>query len=189
MPKRGNERSISHLAFTDHGIPRRPAGAGSGSGVVETLREFWSGVSNPRDTAMAYAAAGNPAAYPLLEEAARNSPRDVPLLSQLAQFHERAGQEEKAERLYEQILQLDPANPTAAVNLGIARIKKGKAQEAMALWQGALARSPWLIGARLNLAAAQYQSGNPAGAKASLQAVLDYEPAHAGARQMLLQIP
>ena len=184
MPKRAGAQSISHLAFTDHAIPRR-ARAAVDPPASGTLKEFWTGIANPRDTALAYAAAGLDSAYPLLEEAAKTSPKDIPLLIQLAQF----SQEEKSAALYTQILQLDPANTTAAVNLGIHQLRQGKSKEAMALWLRALTRNPSLIGARLNLAVAQYQSGDPAAARLSLKAVLDYEPEHPAAHRMLEQIP
>ena len=184
MPKRAGAQSISHLAFTDHAIPRR-AGAAVDPPASGTLKEFWTGIANPRDTALAYAAAGLDSAYPLLEQAAKTNPKDLPLLLQLAQF----SQEEKAAALYTQILQLDPANNTAAVNLGIHQIRQGKPKEAMALWLRALTRNPSLIGARMNLAVAQYQSGDPAAARLSLKAVLDYDPDHPAARRMLEQIP
>lgn len=187
MPKRAAARSVEHLAFTDHGIPRRPATPSTQT--AQTLREFWTGKSNPRDTALAYAAANLDGAYPLLEEAVKTNGRDVPLLLQLAQYHERMNAEAKAEGLYAQVLAVEPGNTTAAVNLGTYRIRQGKAAEAMALWLQALARNPALIGARLNLAVAQYQSGNAAAAKASLKAVLDYEPAHPVALRMLAQLP
>jgi tetratricopeptide (TPR) repeat protein len=187
MPKRAAARSVEHLAFTDHAIPRRPTPPSTQT--AQSLREFWTGQSNPRDTALAYAAANLDSAYPLLEEAAKANPKDIPLLLQLALYHERGNAEEKAEKLYGQILQIDPANTTAAVNVGTYRIRQGSAKEAMALWLQALARNPALISARLNLAVAQYQSGNSAAAKASLKTVLDYEPAHPAALRMLAQIP
>jgi tetratricopeptide (TPR) repeat protein len=130
MPKRAAARSVEQLAFTDHAIPRRPTPPSTQT--AQALREFWTGQSNPRDTALAYAAANLDAAYPLLEEAAKTNPKDVPLLLQLAQYHERGNAEEKAEKLYAQILLADPANTTAAVNLGTYKIRQGNAKEAMA---------------------------------------------------------
>jgi hypothetical protein len=194
MPKRTGERSIAHLAFTDHSIPRRGNAAERQSGAIETLKEFWTGTASARDTAMAYAiaAAGEPglegAAIERLRAAAAAAPRDVPLLAQFAQLQDRLGQEEQAAATYRQILQLDPGHTTAAVNLGIWQIRQGKAKEAMALWVRALAAKPSLIGARLNLAVAQYQSGDRAGARRSLLTVLDYEPEHPAARRMLAQL-
>jgi hypothetical protein len=187
MPKRAAARSVEHLAFTDHAIPHRPTEPSTQT--AQALREFWTGQASPRDTALAYAAANLDAAYPLLEEAAKANAKDIPLLLQLAQYHERGNAEEKAEKLYAQILLADPANTTAAVNLGTYKIRQGNAKEAMALWLQALARNPALISARLNLAVAQYQSGNPAAAKANLKTVLDYEPAHPAALRMLAQLP
>ncbi len=194
MPKRAPTRSIEHLAFTDHSIPRRPTPP-TGPPATGSLKEFWTGLSNPRDTAMAYAAAAvsspslRPSAYAQLQAAAPANPNDVPLLAQLAQFHERMGRQEPATTLYSQILTLDPTHPAAAINLGTALIRQGKSTEAIALWLRALATNPGLIGARLNLAVAQFQSGNHPAARKSLEQVLDYEPNHPTARQMLNQIP
>ena len=123
------------------------------------------------------------------EAAVPANPNDVPLLAQLAQFHERMGRQEPATTLYSQILTLDPTHPAAAINLGTALIRQGKSTEAIALWLRVLAANPGLIGARLNLAVAQFQSGNHPAARKSLEQVLDYEPNHPTARQMLNQIP
>lgn len=187
MTKRAASRSVEHLAFTDHAIPRRPTKPAAQT--ADSLREFWTGQANPRDTALAFAAANLDAAFPLLEDAAKANLKDIPLLLQLAQYYERMADEDRAEKLYAQILAADPANATAAVNLGTYQIRRGNATEAMALWLKALARNPALINARLNLAVAQYQSGNPPAARASLLAVLDYEPAHPAALRILAQLP
>ncbi|MBI2687986.1 MAG: tetratricopeptide repeat protein [Acidobacteria bacterium] len=186
MPKSAATQSIEHLAFTDHSIPRRqgksnPAAAGA-------LKEFWTGQSNPRDTALAYAVAHLDEAYPKLRQAVAANPRDIPLLTELAQYHERRDQDDKAAVLYTQILQLDPTNTMAAVNLGTYKIRRGLTKEAIALWLRALAKNPALIGARMNLAVAQYQSGDAAAARASLKSVLDYEPEHPAAKRMLEQL-
>lgn len=192
MPK-SSGRSVTHLAFTDHSIPRGGTvrkGAGSPG-----LREFWTGTANGRDTAMGYAvaAAGDPAlrgeAFTRLEQAVAANGSDVALLAQWAQALEGKGEDARAAAVYRRILVLDTGHATAAVNLGTFEIRQGRAKEAMALWGRALARSPWLLGARMNLAVAQYQSGDAAGAKASLQAVLDYEPEHPAARRMLAMLP
>jgi len=194
MPKQATGRTIQHLAFTDHSIPRKRSGPEPERQSV-AIKEYWPGTASPRDTALAYAvaAAAEPdfqaEAYARLQKAAAALPTDVPILAQLAQFHERAGEDAKAEAVYRQILTLDPGHAVAAMNLGTARIKQGQPKEAMALWLQALTRNPALIGARLNLAVAQYQSGDAASARKSLLAVLDYEPEHPIARKMLDQLP
>lgn len=187
MPKRPTH-SLEHLAFTDHSIPRRPS-IGAATANHGKIKEFWTGQANERDTAMAHSITNLDDAYQLLQESVKINPKDLPLQLQLAQQHERYAQDGKAQTLYTEILQSDPANTTALINLGTLRIKAGKAKEAMALWLRALAKNPALIGARLNLAVAQYQSGDPASAKASLKAVLEFEPAHPAALRMLAQLP
>jgi hypothetical protein len=193
MPKRTGERSISHLAFTDHSIPRRVASPPP-SKTIPALKEFWTGSATSRDTAMAYAVAAatepglQAAALDRLQAAAALSPTDVPLLAQLAQLLDRLGQEQPAAEIYSRILQLDPSHTAAAVNLGTWRIRNGNPKDAIALWLRALASDPSLIGARLNLAVAQFQSGDRAAARRSLLTVLDYEPEHPAARRMLAQL-
>lgn len=176
MPKRAAAQSVEHLAFTDHSIPRRPVPPSDQKG--ESVQEFWTGQSNPRDTAMANAIANLPGAHEQLKSAAPANPTDIPLQLQLAQAHDRAGDDPQAAKIYEQILKLDPTNTTALINLGTHKIKTGSPKEAMSLWLRALARNPALIGARMNLAVAQYQSGDPAAAQATLKLLHDYEPLH-----------
>lgn len=192
MPKAS--ASLEHLVFTDHAIPRRPTPAAAPPPIT-ALREFWSGAAAPRDTALAYAtaAATSPAlrmeAYRLLQAAAPAGSRDVALLAQLAQFHERMGKPDQATALWERILTIDPGHSTAAVNLGIVRIRAGRRAEAIALWKKALARNPAQTGVYLNLAVAHYQAGEREAARATLQTLLDLEPEHPAARRMLAQMP
>jgi tetratricopeptide (TPR) repeat protein len=188
MPKRAGERSIEHLAFTDHSIPRRPRTPQSQS-ISNDLKEFWTGQASPRDTALASASAGLDAAFDLLRQAAPAHPADVPLQLQLAQYYERRGEAAPAAALYERILKLDPANTTALINLGIYYISNGKPPQAISLWQRALAANPALVNARLNLAVAQAQSGDTAAARKSLALLLDYEPQHPAALRLLQQLP
>ncbi len=188
MPKRAGERSIEHLAFTDHSIPRRPR-TPQPTVIINELKEFWTGQATPRDTALAYAAAGLDSAVDLLRQAAPAHPTDIPLQLQLAQSYERRSEDAIAAAIYERVLKLDSANTTALINLGIFYIRNGKASQAMSLWQRALAATPALVNARLNLAVAQAQSGNSAAARKSLELLLDYEPQHPAALRLLQQLP
>jgi hypothetical protein len=187
MPKR-SQQSSEHLAFTDHAIPRRP---GKGE-AAKKLRPFWE--SSDRDLALAYAvvAPAEPAARQeafdrMVREEVRH-PRDVPLLSQLAQFYDRMGREEDAATLCERILALDPDHTAALVNLGIYRVKRQRVEEAMTLWRKALARNPAMTAARVNLGVAQYQSGHRDEARATFSEALKWDPGSAAARRMLDEI-
>lgn len=193
MPK-GGARTVEHVVFTDHAIPRRPGNASKPALSAPSLTPFFPVQPAPRDLALAYAIAAmtEPAvrrqAFDLLQKAAALDPRDVPVLSQLAQFYDRMGQEERAMELCERIIALDPAHTAAAVNLAIYRIKRGRTEEAVALWNSALRRNPALSSARINLAVAQYRSGNRAEAEATLRQALRYEPDLEAARKLLQEV-
>ena len=113
------------------------------------------------------------------------APRDITVLAQLAQLYERAGQEDRAQTLYERVLRLDPAETAAAVNLGGHLMKRGQAAAAVALWESALRRNPGLMEARLNLAVARFRAGEREAAEAELKQALDWEPDHPAARRLL----
>ncbi|MFN7923143.1 MAG: tetratricopeptide repeat protein [Bryobacteraceae bacterium] len=193
MP-RGQTRMGEHVAYTDHAIPRRPASSSSASARPgRELASFWRGAANDRDLALGYAvvAMTEPAvrgrALELLEKAAAGS-SDVPVLSQLAQFYDRMGRDERAAELCERILKAEPGNAAAAANLGIFRVKRGEVNEAIALWEKALAANPAQSGVRMNLAVARFRSGDVAGAKATLEKALEYDPDLEAARKMLAEM-
>jgi tetratricopeptide (TPR) repeat protein len=192
MPK-SPAQNMEHVAFTDHAIPRRPGSAAAPRGNVRELVSFFGKAAGGRDLALAYAivAATEPAvrerALELLKNAASAAPDDVPVLSQLAQFYDRLGDEEKAMELCERIQRLDPANHAAA-NLAIYWIKRGRTKEAIALWEDVLMRNPGLTGARINLAVAEYRAGNGTAAEAAVRKALEYDPDNDFARKLLYEI-
>lgn len=194
MPK-AEDRSVEHRAYTDHSIPRKaasrtPAGPASGGSLVP----FWKTAADGRDLAMAMAALAQseaalrrPAFELLVKESARN-PEDMALLGQLAQFHDRMGNEAAAMEACERIVRADPSNTAAKVNLGIYYVKRGRSAEAIGLWQDALKRNPSLTGARMNLGVALFHEGRAAEAEAALAAVLQYEPDNDAARRLLAEV-
>ena len=190
MPK--HSESSPHLAFTDHAIHRRPPSPAAS--VRQALRSFWTEAPSERDLALAYAIVApqepfvRKQAFDLLQRAALRNPRDVPILSQLSQFHDRMGQEQLAMELCERIVTLDDSNTAAAVNLGTYLIKRGRAADAMTAWRKALARNPALTGARINLAVAQFQTGDRSGALQTLRLALEYDPDSTQARRLLADI-
>ena len=187
-------RNMEHVAFTDHAIPRRPGSAPAMRGKVRELVSFFGEAEGGRELALAYAlvAAIEPAvrrqAFELLKNAGAAAGDDVPVLSQLAQFYDRLGDEERAMELCERITRLDPANQAAATNLAIYWIKRGRAKEAVALWESVLLRNPGLTGARINLAVAEYRAGNLAAAEAGLRKALEFDPDNDFARKLLDEI-
>ncbi len=189
----GKQKSVDHLAYTDHSIARRP-GVIHAAPTERLLTSFWKNPIDERDLALGYAVVApteptvRPRALQLLEKAAAQAPNDVPILVQLAQFYDRLGREEAAMELCERILKLDAAQTGAAVNLGIYRMKRGRPAEAIALWEAALQRNPALTGARVNLAVAHYRAGNSAAAEAAILKALDYEPDLETAQRLLTEI-
>lgn len=188
MPK-GATRSVDHVAFTDHSIPRKPREANA-TETRRALRSFLPAPAGERETALGYAVAAmtEPAVRREAFERLQKAPRDVAVMAQLAQFHDRMGQEEQAMALCEQIVAIEPDHPAAAVNLAIYRIKRGRTAEAIALWEAALKRSPAMTGARMNLAVALSRSGEREKAIAALRQALRFEPDFEPAMRLLREL-
>jgi tetratricopeptide (TPR) repeat protein len=194
MPKQEVRENV-HTPYTDHSISRRPrADSSSPAPAARSLVPFWKGGADERDLGLAYAAvaAGDRGleqqAIELLEGAAQRDAADLPVLAQLAQLYDRAGDEDKAMRLCERVVRADPAQIAAAINLGVHYMKRGRTGDAMRLWEGALARNPGRADARINLAVAQYRAGDVAGAVRSLKTVLELDPDQSTARNLLVEI-
>jgi Tfp pilus assembly protein PilF len=193
MPK-SPARDAEHAVYTDHSIPRRPRASAGLQGIERSLISFWDTPVDDRDLGLAYAAVAGPdaglrqRASELLRKAEALDPRDVPVLSQLAQLYDQAGDEVRAIALCERILRLDPTQTSVAINLGAYYIHRGRTREAMRLWADALSRNPGLTGARINLAVTQYQTGDPAAAETTLLKALEYDPDNPTARKILSEV-
>lgn len=195
MPK-AVDRSVEHRAYTDHSIPRTPAASSSPERQPSrgSLVPFWKTPVQDRDLAMAMAslAQTEPAlrrpAFELLLKESEGNPNDMALLSQLAQFHDRMGNEAAAMEACERIVKSDAANTAAKVNLGTYYAKRGRVAEAIALWQDAVKRNPSLTGARVNLGVALFREGRKAEAEAALAKALEYEPDNGAARRLLDEV-
>lgn len=186
MPKAAG-RGVDHSSYTNHAIPRRRNDAKLP--LITTLISFWPNEPNPRDLALAFAATGKPnEAKPLLEAASKANPRDLQVLSQLAQIHDREGREDLARPLYESILKLDPTNPTASTNLAVILVKAGNIEEAIRLWRQALKANPAQTGVRMNLAQALFRRGNRAAAAVEIEQALKFDPDQPAARRLLQQV-
>ena len=192
MPNR-QTRAVEHVAFTDHSIPRRQVSS-SAPIANRSLVSFWNTEADPRDLALAYAVVAptepgvRPHALALLQKAETGAPEDVAVLAQLAQFHDKMGQEDKALALYQRILRIDPAHVAAATNLGIYYMKRGRPQGAISLWRNVLARNPGFTSARMNLAVALYRSGEMGAAESTIFKALEYDPDLDLARKLLAEI-
>jgi len=191
MPK-SPVRDTEHAVYTDHSIPRRTRERVAAPAGTRILARLWTTAADERDLGLAYASvAGSDAllrqrARDLLRKAAARDGNDIPVLVQLAQLEDEAGQE--AEALDERILRIDPGQVSVAINLGTYCYRRGRAWDAMRLWAGALERNPGLTGARINLAVAQYQAGNSAAAEATLRQALEVDPDQETAGKLLAEI-
>jgi predicted CXXCH cytochrome family protein len=192
MPK-GEVRAGEHIAFTDHSIPRTTGTRQRPPGKHE-LVSFWKAPVEERDLALAYAVVAlvepevRSRAFELLQQAETKAPRDLMVLSQLAQFYDKMGNEESAMALYERMLRIEAGHPSAAANLATNLVQRGRAPEAIALWEKALVRNPAATGTRLNIAVAHYRSGNRAAAAEALKKALDFDPDNDVARKLLTEI-
>lgn len=198
MPKKRSQEG-EHAAFTDHGIPRRAAGVGTGAaGAVAQgpgeLKAFWPGAENPRDLAIAYGGVGmerpemRARALELLERAVARTDGDAALLSQLAQYYDAMGRGERARALYERALKIDSGHVAAGANVGVYWAREGRAAEAMALWEKIAAKNPSMGSVAMNLAVAQFQAGQREKAVATLERALRIQPDWDAARRLLSEM-
>jgi tetratricopeptide (TPR) repeat protein len=123
MPK-SPVRDAEHAVHTDHSIPRQPRQSEGSPAVERSLTEFWKrrGTNeDDRDLGLAYASVARTdsslrrRAIELLSKAEARGPDDVPVLTQLAQLHDQAGNDDLAIALCERILRLDPAAAEATL--------------------------------------------------------------------------
>jgi predicted CXXCH cytochrome family protein len=193
MPK-AQVRDTEHAVFTDHTIPRQGHRPADSPEAERLLMSFWKVAVDERDLGLGYAAVAgaDPAlrrrAFDLLRKAEARDPKDIQVLTQLAQLFDQLRDEDSAMSVSERIVHLDPAQVSVAVNLGTYYISRGRPREAMRLWTGALSRNPGLTSVRMNLAVAQYQAGDAAAAEASVVKLLEYDPDQETARRLLSEI-
>jgi tetratricopeptide (TPR) repeat protein len=102
-----------------------------------------------------------------------------------AQSHHRAGQLQRAEEIYREILQTDPANANVYYFLGAACQALGKLDEAVASLQQAVRLRPDHAATHNHLGVTLAQQGRPQEAIASFQEALRLKPDFAEARNNL----
>jgi tetratricopeptide (TPR) repeat protein len=193
MPK-SPVRDTEHAVYTDHSIPRRPRERITTRSDARELVRLWTTPADERDLGLAYAATASSDSFAqrraldLLRKAAERDGEDLPVLVQLAQLEDAAGDEAKAAALDERILRIDPRQAAAAINLATYYYRRGRTREAMQLWAGALRGNPGLTAARINLAVGQYHAGDAAAAEATLRQALEYDPDQETARKLLAEV-
>jgi hypothetical protein len=141
MPK-AQSTDASHGVLTDHSIPRVPQAA------QPPLHTELVGFLNPPDDralGLAYAELGDRRAREYL---LRAKPADWPVRLRLAVLESNPS---RAAALYESVLQDQPAETSALVNLGILYATAGRLDAAAELWERALAANPAIEEAVLNL--------------------------------------
>ncbi len=87
----------------------------------------------------------------------------------LAIQHQQAGRLDDAERLYRQMISLDPSNPDVLNLLGLSMLKRKKRQEAANLFRQAVALRPEIVEYQVNLARALREKPQLKEAEAALR--------------------
>lgn len=117
--------------------------------------------------------------------AAANSQVNVPALMQSATQHHNAGLLHEAERLYKQILQVQPHHPDALHLIGLLAAQTGRLEEAIVLASAAIALHPAAPDYFNTLAAALIAKGRFERAEALLRHALILDPGHVHTRYNL----
>jgi tetratricopeptide (TPR) repeat protein len=82
-------------------------------------------------------------------------------------------------------LQLEPADPIAHYNLGLAHERSGRAEEAIREYQGAIEHNPDFLEAYFRLGEISYALERFEDAQRAFQSALERDPNHVGARRGL----
>ena len=189
MP-RSEVRDVLHAAYTDHTIPKRktPPPMDLTSALVA-----FGGPAYGRDLGIASALIAQREnnrglgvqAIELLKLAWRTNTSDTAAGSQLAQLYDRAGQDQQACAIYEEIAKNPLPPPAATNNWGTCLAREGRLAESIPFWESVVARSPAEESAWINLAVAQIKMGNPAAAQKTVQRALRFHPTSAKLRELL----
>jgi tetratricopeptide (TPR) repeat protein len=201
MPRTGAE-NIPHVAWTDHRIlkypeaPALPNTTTAGPAAGETLVPVFSEGTTRRDVAIAYYKGLLEGTFTLqqkvyegLEAIKPELSGDKDALAALGILSEERGDYTQAQKLFQEVLTLDPQNLTAISNLGTLLAKSGDLQGAISLWRPAFERNEDLAGMAKNLAQVECIAGDTAAARATLQKTLLYSPGLRDVRRMLTRMP
>jgi tetratricopeptide (TPR) repeat protein len=201
-----NDTDIAHTAVTDHRILRVPAPVEK----PDPQRMFQlprkplllfqkdrrgEDVDSDRDLGMALVRASAdrskpffralPEAVQLLEKAREKTPKDVPLLLDLAEALFHLQREAEAVKVYLAILEIEPRNTRALGHLGFSYYALGKHEEARAELKKALGEEPWNGQLHLFLALTLVKEKQYAEASAACDKWLELEPGNADTWFML----
>ena len=165
----------NHGVMTDHGIPRTPRP--SAPPAKGELTAF-VGEATDRSVGLAYAELGDARAREYL---LRVKPADWRVRFRLATLEQNPA---RAMVLYESLLNDNPGEPVALVNLGSLYANAGRTKEASALWVRALAANPAIEEAALNLSRVLPAKE----AVALLRRYLEVNPTSANIRSRLAEI-
>ena len=101
---------------------------------------------------------------------------DAASLLETAILHHRVGRLSEAERLYREVLALDPNHALATFHLGVLALQAGRHDDAVAMFSRATALAPNNAGAFANLGEAQRRGGDFAAATQSLFKAIALNP-------------
>jgi tetratricopeptide (TPR) repeat protein len=194
MPREQTE-DIAHEQVTDHRIqiaskPFISQLAGEElvpiGGVLPGARDegiAWAQLALRGDRAAGERAIG------LLLQAETSDPgqaSDTELHTELGFLEQMSGNRDRAKAEYQQALEADPLNGTAAGDLAVLDAQAGDVAAALPLWQAAFTHDPGASAAGIDLALAQCRLGQTAAAAQTLERVLLFSPDNDTARRLSL---
>jgi hypothetical protein len=109
-------------------------------------------------------------------------------LLELARCHERFGFTDKAERVYDRVLEADAQQPLALQRLGVSALRRGRTEVAIALLQRAVEQDPYRPESHWHLGRALRESGDRAGACEHFAQAALYDPSHTKAANALAEL-
>jgi Flp pilus assembly protein TadD len=126
-------------------------------------------------------------AVPLLEQAIRDDPDDLPARESLGQALGILGRDEEALRVYEGLLQIEPTHESALRSSGRVLTRLRRPDLARPALEGAIAVDPWRSEYRLGLAGGLGQLRDWAGAATACREALRLNPESVEARSFLVE--
>lgn len=177
--------NIPHVAWTDHRILRLPKPSGEDQTLHAgmTLKAIFSPQATARDQAMAYYRAlmegdrsFEATAWEQLRGLESQIQSDKEALDALGNLAAGRRDFATAQRCFERVLQLAPADSTALSNLGVLLARQGGAVDSEGLLQKAFELNPDVPGLALNLARVQCSIGDKLAALQTLRTVIGYNP-------------
>jgi tetratricopeptide (TPR) repeat protein len=192
---------VPHVALTIHRIPRhRPAvPADTGRAVPPgsnpaNIVPFHLDRLGPeerrslgRDLGIAFGVNLPADALPLLQEAIRRRPDDVPARAALANVLATLGRSQEAEAAFAGVLAREPQHESALVDAAILTARTGQQATAKGYWRRALAVDPWRSDYHAAVADLLSLSGDWDEAAAACRRALELNPAHIPARLTLVR--